>query len=139
MRLVILLVWLLHENGLFDPIYDWWEDHFWDEEQKLRHIRKHHHGIDANHHNKHHKKKPKHHHTDGHHKRHRVIEQEHRHTHTDKHKHGRIKGSSNMHPLYGDGTSKMVIKHGHATSDDMHHKQEKIISIIAHTAQYILL
>lgn len=115
---MILLVWLLHENGLFDPIYDWWEDHFWDEEQKLRHMRKHHHGIDA----KHHKKKPKHHHTDGHHKRQRVIDQEHRHTHTDKHKHGRTKGSSNMHPLYGDGTSKVVIKHGHATSDDIHHK-----------------
>ncbi|GKC90086.1 protein HAPLESS 2 [Tanacetum coccineum] len=119
---VILLVWLLHENGLFDPIYDWWEDHFWDEGQKIRQMRKHHHGLDAYHHNKHHKKKPKHHHTDGHHKRQRVMDQEHRHTHTDKHKHGRIKGSSNTHPLYGDGTSRAVIKHGHATSDDIRHK-----------------
>ncbi|KAG9447958.1 hypothetical protein H6P81_014086 [Aristolochia fimbriata] len=25
---VIILLWLLHQKGLFDPFYDWWEDRF---------------------------------------------------------------------------------------------------------------
>ncbi|XP_047976203.1 protein HAPLESS 2 isoform X2 [Salvia hispanica] len=37
----IVLVWLLHEKGLFDPIYDWWEDHFWNSEERDQHPRKH--------------------------------------------------------------------------------------------------
>ncbi|GAB2277532.1 Transcriptional activator [Dionaea muscipula] len=24
---VLVLIWLLHQKGLFDPVYDWWEDH----------------------------------------------------------------------------------------------------------------
>lgn len=25
---VVVLLWLLHQKGLFDPLYDWWEDRF---------------------------------------------------------------------------------------------------------------
>ncbi|KAL8170399.1 hypothetical protein V2J09_022203 [Rumex salicifolius] len=25
--MVLVLLWLLHQKGLFDPMYDWWEDH----------------------------------------------------------------------------------------------------------------
>lgn len=28
-----MLLWLLHQKGLFDPLYDWWEDIFGDHEQ----------------------------------------------------------------------------------------------------------
>lgn len=91
--LVVALIWLLHENGLFDPFYDWWEDKFWDDERKVQHMRKH--GLD----NKHHKKKPRH-HTDGPHKR-----EKHKHDRMkrEKHKHDRNKDSSiRQHPLYVD-------------------------------------
>uniref|UniRef100_UPI001CB94BD4 protein HAPLESS 2 n=1 Tax=Erigeron canadensis TaxID=72917 RepID=UPI001CB94BD4 len=143
---VIVLVWLLHENGLFDPFYDWWEDHFWDDERKIQHLRKH--AIHV-----HHKKKPKH-HTDGHHTNQKDDHQEHRHNvKKDKHKHERIKASSIIkHPLYlgaGDDDDdddnvgerrqrkergnmelvkfskhgdRTVNKHGHATSEDKRHK-----------------
>ncbi|XP_074279994.1 protein HAPLESS 2 [Silene latifolia] len=30
---VLVLLWLLHQKGLFDPIHDWWEDQCWDGEQ----------------------------------------------------------------------------------------------------------
>ncbi|CAM8922150.1 unnamed protein product [Rhodiola kirilowii] len=38
---VLILIWLLHQKGLFDPIYDWWEEHFvLDEEPYVRHKRR---------------------------------------------------------------------------------------------------
>ncbi|XP_035843590.1 protein HAPLESS 2-like isoform X1 [Helianthus annuus] len=143
---VILLLWLLHETGLFDPIYDWWQDNFWDDEQKMQHIIK----QRPDDWNKRHKKKSRH-HADGTHKRQRQqkgISQEPRHTHSerhhhvkrDKHKPERIKdGSFTDHPLYvnkgenvtedknkysrhDDRTTKAVNKHGHVKADDTHHK-----------------
>ncbi|KAK9059279.1 hypothetical protein SSX86_021898 [Deinandra increscens subsp. villosa] len=106
---VILLLWLLHETGLFDPIYDWWEDNFWDDERKIQHIRKH--GLDDQ--DEHDKKKSRH-HADGTHKKQKQqkdIRHEHRHSHAehthhnhvkrDKHKPERIQSESSMeHPLY---------------------------------------
>ncbi|XP_071689578.1 protein HAPLESS 2-like [Rutidosis leptorrhynchoides] len=89
---VVTLVWLLHEYGVFDPIYDWWEDHIWDDEHRIQHIKKH----------GHHKKKPTY-HTEGHHKRrkHTHPEQHVHHAKKNERKHGRIKGtSSTQHPLY---------------------------------------
>lgn len=55
----ILLLWLLHEKGLFDPIYDWWEDHVWASEQMNRYrdadlyVRKHDHRHEKRHHHHH--------------------------------------------------------------------------------------
>ncbi|XP_024994384.1 protein HAPLESS 2 [Cynara cardunculus var. scolymus] len=117
---VIVLFWLLHDNGLFDPYYDSWEDQFWDDERKVRHIR--HHRYDdflEVHSRKHHRGSA--------HKRRRSVHQEHRQNHLsrdndyhhhhphhphhhhhhhhvkkEKHKHGQIKGSDIMQPLYVD-------------------------------------
>ncbi|KAL8226166.1 hypothetical protein R6Q57_018723 [Mikania cordata] len=103
---VILLIWLLHETGVFDPFYDWWEDHFWDDQRKIQHIKKH--RLDDW--DKHPKKKSKHHADDTHkregqqkgvHHAHKHNHPEHHHVKREKHKHERIKGSSfTQHPLY---------------------------------------
>ncbi|KAK3027550.1 hypothetical protein RJ639_042319 [Escallonia herrerae] len=37
---VIVLLWLLHQKGLFDPFYDWWEDHCLTAEQSLGDVRR---------------------------------------------------------------------------------------------------
>ncbi|XP_071686872.1 protein HAPLESS 2-like [Rutidosis leptorrhynchoides] len=89
---VATLVWLLHEYGVFDPIYDWWQDHFWDDEQRIQHIKKISlHGL--------HMKKPTH-HTDGQHKRRKHTHSEH-HVKKNERKHGRSKVASKVqHPLY---------------------------------------
>ncbi|KAI3756455.1 hypothetical protein L1987_56276 [Smallanthus sonchifolius] len=145
---VILLIWLLHETGLFDPIYDWWEDHFWDDERKIQHIRK----LRLDDLNRHHKKKSRQ-HTDGTHKKQRQqkgTRHEHKHNHPEHLHH--VKRDKHKPPLYvnkgeddivgkrrwikereameevnkysrhDDGTSKKTYKHGHALSDDTHHK-----------------
>nr|XP_048320613.1 protein HAPLESS 2 isoform X2 [Ziziphus jujuba var. spinosa] len=56
---VLVLLWLLHQKGLFDPIYDWWEDHCWTDNESVRNTRRH--RIDIDHHhihvNKHHQQK----------------------------------------------------------------------------------
>ncbi|XP_057549963.1 protein HAPLESS 2 isoform X2 [Amaranthus tricolor] len=59
---VLVLLWLLHQKGLFDPLYDWWEDNCWEGEP--RHKR---HRIELEHHNIHHKKHRAHHHGAHHH------------------------------------------------------------------------
>ncbi|WOL04599.1 hypothetical protein Cni_G13321 [Canna indica] len=38
---VIVLLWLLHQKGLFDPIYDWWHDHLGVRKQRNRRHAKH--------------------------------------------------------------------------------------------------
>ncbi|KAI3501232.1 hypothetical protein L1887_29096 [Cichorium endivia] len=85
---VAVLLWLLHENGIFDPFYDWWEDHFWDDERKAQHI-KDHGDLLVVHHKKHHKKDQKH-HKGSDHKKERTKHPEHKHNHVkkEKHKHG---------------------------------------------------
>ncbi|KAG4386328.1 hypothetical protein GLYMA_11G026100v4 [Glycine max] len=54
---VLVLLWLLHQKGLFDPLYDWWEDILGADEQIIMDKRKF--KIDKGHHhiheNKHHK------------------------------------------------------------------------------------
>ncbi|QCD91634.1 Generative cell specific-1 [Vigna unguiculata] len=53
---VLVLLWLLHEKGLFDPLYDWWDDLLDADEQIIMDKRKiitnkgHHHIHDNNHH-----------------------------------------------------------------------------------------
>nr|GMD46677.1 protein HAPLESS 2 isoform X1 [Ipomoea batatas] len=64
---LIVLVWLLHQKGIFDPIYDWWEDHFSVPEgrrsslkhhsnphQLKLHLKKHHHKHHETRHHLHH-------------------------------------------------------------------------------------
>ncbi|GER30378.1 hapless 2 [Striga asiatica] len=62
-----LLIWLLHEKGLFDPIYDWWEDHVWTFESKNRdsdlsliHLKRRKHRHEQRHHNHNHHRHKKH-------------------------------------------------------------------------------
>ncbi|XP_057487000.1 protein HAPLESS 2-like [Actinidia eriantha] len=112
---VVVLLWLLHQKGLFDPLYDWWEDHFWADEQRIGHYRKHELDAEASriHLKKHHKQERRHHKHDTQRKR-RSAHNEHmhhhperdvdyhyylHHVHKDKHKHGRIKGTSIMQQI----------------------------------------
>ncbi|KAF8113103.1 hypothetical protein N665_0056s0008 [Sinapis alba] len=70
-----VLVWLLHHKGLFDPLYDWYEDHFdSDHHHRLVHTRQH--GVNHRHH--HHRP----HHGVKTHKHHRPTTQQ-RHRDTD--------------------------------------------------------
>ncbi|KAI8546373.1 hypothetical protein RHMOL_Rhmol07G0112300 [Rhododendron molle] len=114
----VVLLWLLHQKGLFDPLYDWWEDHVWADEQRHGDTWKH--GFDAEvsgiHLKKHHKHEGRHHKHDTQKKRRRVHnENRHNHSerdtdyhyylhhvHKDKHKHGRTKGTSIMQQIYLD-------------------------------------
>ncbi|XP_058224677.1 protein HAPLESS 2 isoform X3 [Rhododendron vialii] len=115
---VVVLLWLLHQKGLFDPLYDWWEDHVWADEQRHGDTWKH--GFDAEvsgiHVKKHHKQEGRHHKHDTQKKR-RSVHNENRHNHSerdtdyhyylhhvhkDKHKHGRTKGTSIMQQIYLD-------------------------------------
>lgn len=107
---VVVLLWLLHQKGLFDPLYDWWEDHFWDNNQHTKDIWKH--RSDVKHSRTHVHKNQGHearkHKHGSHHKR-RNIHNDHmhnqfergsdsyyhlHHVHKDKPKHGRRKHSS---------------------------------------------
>lgn len=109
---VVVLLWLLHQKGLFDPLYDWWEDHFWDNNQHTKDIRKHRSDVEHSHAHvhKHHGHDARNHKHGSHHKR-RNIHNDHRHNqfergsdyyyhlhhvHKDKPKHGRRKHSSIM-------------------------------------------
>ncbi|XP_030946205.1 protein HAPLESS 2 [Quercus lobata] len=99
---VLVLLWLLHQKGLFDPLYDWWEDHFGDDSQSIsqRNEFDHHHI----HVNKHHEQ-PRHHKHGAHHnRRSNYNERRHNHSgrdtdynycvdhvHKEKHKHRRSK------------------------------------------------
>uniref|UniRef100_A0A7N0V0H0 Generative cell specific-1/HAP2 domain-containing protein n=1 Tax=Kalanchoe fedtschenkoi TaxID=63787 RepID=A0A7N0V0H0_KALFE len=86
---VLVLLWLLHQKGLFDPIYDWWEDHFVadDKEPQVRHRRTH--DLDTDllrgHHHKHHKHRTAHHkhHQHGH-KELKISPNEPKHGHLDR-------------------------------------------------------
>ncbi|KNA14967.1 hypothetical protein SOVF_102540 [Spinacia oleracea] len=114
---VMVVLWLLHQKGLFDPLYDWWEDHCW--EGTPRHKNTLRHKIQHDQHLIHHKKhKPQHHHRVVHHHnmhdRHRKkknIEQDHHHhaahrsdyhnqhlhhVHKDKHKHYKYQSSAGV-------------------------------------------
>ncbi|PRQ17813.1 putative generative cell specific-1, HAP2-GCS1 [Rosa chinensis] len=108
---VIVLLWLLHQKGLFDPLYDWWDDHFWEDSPSTkntrhrinvdhRHVHVHkHHGHEARHHNygTHHKRKSTHNdHKHSHYQRSSDYHYDLHHVHKDKHKHGRRRSSSVM-------------------------------------------
>ncbi|ESQ38314.1 hypothetical protein EUTSA_v10028515mg [Eutrema salsugineum] len=46
-----VLLWLLHQKGLFDPFYDWYEDHFDSDHHRLLHTRE---TAGNRHHHRHH-------------------------------------------------------------------------------------
>ena len=111
-----MLLWLLHQKGLFDPLYDWWEDRFWANNQSIGDTRRH--GIDVDNsgsHLKHHKQEARHYRHDAQGRR-RSIHEKRRHKHSledseyyylhhvhkNKHKQGRSKNSSVAHQVYLD-------------------------------------
>ncbi|XP_078178775.1 protein HAPLESS 2-like isoform X1 [Carex rostrata] len=69
---VIVLLWLLHQKGLFDPIYDCWEDRFGSGDKNNRYYSKHKKAVKTpqrNHHKHHnHPHRHDHHHHHEHHK-----------------------------------------------------------------------
>ncbi|GLT40469.1 hypothetical protein SLA2020_146060 [Shorea laevis] len=117
---VLVLVWLLHQKGFFDPLYDWWEDHFWADNQIIRDTRRH--NIGDNHHHdrvkKHHEHEYRHHKHGSHYKRssiqhgqrhnHAGMDTEYyyylHHVHKDKHKHKhpRSRNTRSTHQAYLD-------------------------------------
>ncbi|KHN07934.1 hypothetical protein glysoja_045436 [Glycine soja] len=61
-KTLLVVLWLLHQKGLFDPLYDWWEDILGADEQIIMDKRRF--KIDKGHHhihdNKHHKQELRH-------------------------------------------------------------------------------
>ncbi|KAK6783268.1 hypothetical protein RDI58_021065 [Solanum bulbocastanum] len=127
---VIVLLWLLHQKGLFDPLYDWWEDHFPITEDKHMGRRKHNYDADPlrNHHKRSHKNEPRHH---KHHRRHTRFHNDPRenllgeadyhyylhHVHKDKHKHGKTKSSGITKPLRSRKGEDDHIRHHRRTNE----------------------
>ncbi|CAN4077796.1 unnamed protein product [Withania somnifera] len=106
---VIVLLWLLHQKGLFDPLYDWWDDHFSFTEDK--HLSRWKHSYNADplgiHHKRGHKNEQRHHKHHAHRRHTRFLDDPRRenllgetdyhynlhHVHKDKHKPGETKRS----------------------------------------------
>ncbi|KAI5655551.1 hypothetical protein M9H77_32738 [Catharanthus roseus] len=91
---VLVLLWLLHQRGLFDPLYEWWEDHFWAAETRSDR-RKHDHKYGARTHRLHkHERRRSH---EPHRHNHLIGETDYHyhlhHVHKDKHKHRRSRSS----------------------------------------------
>ncbi|KAF8379435.1 hypothetical protein HHK36_028870 [Tetracentron sinense] len=114
---VVVLLWLLHQKGLFDPLYDLWDDRVEAGKQRTGVDPKH--GMDIGHsHIRSHKHDRKHYKSDAQHKRrssHYAHHELHKHSHPergsdyylhrvhkDKHKHGRGKSLGSMHQVYSD-------------------------------------
>ncbi|KAK6274792.1 hypothetical protein POUND7_004501 [Theobroma cacao] len=122
---VLVLLWLLHQKGIFDPLYDWWEDHFGFDDQRIRDSHRHSIGIGHSHvHANKHNKARQHKH-DSRYKR-ISIHQEHRHNHSegdtdfyyylhhvhkDKHKHRRVKSSSIKQQVHLDRRKNDAVGH----------------------------
>lgn len=123
----VLLLWLLHEEGVFDPIYDWWEDHFSTSEERDRYPRRKHDRDALDHlqrkhgHHRHHKKRSS------------LVEHRHRgrskieesssasqyyvhHVHEGKHKHRRLKNSSMLEE------EDRAARHHHRKRDQIHRR-----------------
>lgn len=108
----VLLLWLLHQKGLFDPIYDWWEDHKWSYDQSGNAWK--HYGdadnalIRHGHEKRHHKHGTQRRHIGhGQHKHNGENRYDYylHHVHKDKHRHGRVKNpgmSEQTHLIKGE-------------------------------------
>ncbi|RAL52657.1 hypothetical protein DM860_007425 [Cuscuta australis] len=124
---LMVLVWLLHQKGVFDPLYDWWEDHFspvphhHHEQAYLK--RRHDH-----HHHKHHRRPHHHHHLEAHKG---VRTTRHppptgsatdyhyflHHVHKDKDKHHRAATAFHHHRHRPSSTSMNIMLQGEKTTD----------------------
>ncbi|KAL5559362.1 hypothetical protein UlMin_035573 [Ulmus minor] len=110
---VIVLLWLLHQKGLFDPLYDWWEDHCLANDPSIRDNQRHdiRHNHRHHHYSKHQKQQEMRHHKHGTQHKRRSVHGDHKHNHLEKgadynyylhhvhkekNKHGRIRSSSAM-------------------------------------------
>ncbi|XP_031091603.1 protein HAPLESS 2 isoform X2 [Ipomoea triloba] len=100
---LIVLVWLLHQKGIFDPIYDWWEDHFSVPEGRRSSLKHHSNPHQLKLHLKKH-----------HHKHHET-----RHHHHHHHKHQR--GTTTRHPS-GEADYRYYLHHVHK---DSRHRRAK--------------
>nr|TKR97453.1 protein HAPLESS 2 [Populus alba] len=135
---VLVLLWLLHQKGLFDPLYDWWEDHLWTDEQRIRDTRRHNKDIHVNRHHELGARQHKH----NAHKR-RTIHQEHRHRHSgrdteyyhylhhvhkDKSKHRGSKKSSVKQQVYLDGVGNTKVGHHRHRKERDHGRTVQITS-----------
>ncbi|KAK4338379.1 hypothetical protein RND71_042866 [Anisodus tanguticus] len=124
---VIVLLWLLHQKGLFDRLYDWWEDHFSITEDKQTGRWKHSYDADplGIHHKRIHKNEQRHHKHHAH-RRHTRFHNDPRrenllgetdyhyylhHVHKDKHKHGKTKSQASQ--------SRFVQGRGRTTTRDI--------------------
>ncbi|KAL9239544.1 hypothetical protein vseg_013854 [Gypsophila vaccaria] len=131
---VLVLLWLLHQKGFFDPIYDWWEDLCWDDERTKNYAERH--RVHVTHDHGRHRKQAHHHH---HHHRHdmshkhrrNLIEHRHHHhprphrplndhnhylhqVHKDKQKHSRHRSVGMIHELRLDKAQDHELQHqGH--------------------------
>ncbi|KAJ7010724.1 protein HAPLESS 2 isoform X1 [Populus alba x Populus x berolinensis] len=135
---VLVLLWLLHQKGLFDPLYDWWEDHLWTDEQRIRDTRRHNKDIHVN---RHHELGARQHKHNGH--KRRTIHQEHRHRHSgrdteyyhylhhvhkDKSKHRGSKKSSVKQQVYLDGVGNTKVGHHRHRKERDHGRTVQITS-----------
>ncbi|XP_056699798.1 protein HAPLESS 2 isoform X2 [Spinacia oleracea] len=132
---VLVLLWLLHQKGLFDPLYDWWEDHFWEGTPRRKinqrnRVQLDHHRIHHMRHQPHHYRAHQHHnmHEMKHRHRKNNSEQEHdhaphrsndynqylHHVHKDKHKHGKHRSSIDVkQQLHLDNQGDVIRHHRH--------------------------
>lgn len=123
-----MLLWLLHQKGVFDPLYDWWEDRSWSGEQIIGHIRRHglHTDLPQIRYKRHHKHGARHHHKHDAKRKRRNIHNDQRynhferdsdyqyylhHVHKGKHKHGRTRSSSIMQQVYLDRGEDDFVEH----------------------------
>ncbi|KAG8662120.1 hypothetical protein MANES_01G066000v8 [Manihot esculenta] len=125
--MVLVLLWLLHQKGLFDPLYDWWEGHVWVHKRRIRHVPRHdtiHHRHHHKHANRRHELRARHHKHDAHSQR--STHQGHRHNHSrrdtdyylhhvhrDNSKHKRGKKSRFKQQVYMGGIEDYTEHHRH--------------------------
>ena len=108
-----MLFWLLHEEGLFDPLYDWWEDIFGDDEQifmvkrNYKFDKGHHHIHDNRRHHKQELRHPKH-----------NSQYRQRTSYQHKHKHKHSERDSDYFD-YLHHVQKETHKHGHKKNIDI--------------------
>ncbi|KAG7557482.1 Generative cell specific-1/HAP2 domain [Arabidopsis suecica] len=120
-----LLLWLLHQKGLFDPCYDWWEDHFdLDHHRRLLptrenianrhhyHHHKHHHGVKPHNHHRRTHQRHKHHHSQDNDVMQTMLERD----HSDSHYYHQL------HRVHKDSKQKQRrrAKHGIVLPRDVH-------------------
>ncbi|EEF51106.1 conserved hypothetical protein [Ricinus communis] len=129
--LVLVLLWLLHQKGFFDPLYDWWEDHVCADKQRHGYIQRH--NIDIHHHHIH----VKQHHELG--ARRRKHDAQYKRSTHREHKHNHSGGDTDynyyLHHVYKDRSKRRSAKKSrikqHGLLDEMeddnikHHRHRK--------------